>query len=91
MSKMDGVTVRKVRMWGVAAVVLISSAIFGYVHGNIYNILIQGVGGVVFFLFYLRKLYRERLQGKSDLLQLAPLASSALYHLVSNWCFHLLD
>lgn len=35
-------------------IVLISSIFFGLAHGNIYNILIQGIGGVIFFLVFIK-------------------------------------
>lgn len=70
--------------YGIAIIVLVSSVIFGCVHGNVFNILLQGVGGLIFFMFYLRTLYKERMEGKIDKYQLRPLASSTIYHTLSN-------
>lgn len=80
----------KIRKCGIVIIVLVSSIIFGIAHGNEFNILIQGVSGVVFFMFYLRTLYREKYKGKSDILQIRPLMSSAIYHALSNAAFSVL-
>lgn len=75
---------KKIEKYGVATVVIVSSIIFGFVHGNIFNILLQGVSGVIFSMFYLRTLYRRKEAGKSNKLQTMPVLSSTLYHTVSN-------
>ncbi len=74
----------KIEKYGIIVIVLVSSIIFGCVHGNIFNILLQGVGGLIFFMFYLRTLYKERIRKISDKYQLRPLMSSSLYHTLSN-------
>lgn len=74
----------KIEKYGIAIIVLVSSVIFGCVHGNVFNILLQGVGGLIFFMFYLRTFYKERIEGKVDKYQLRPLASSTIYHTLSN-------
>ena len=74
----------KIEKYGLAAIVIISSVIFGLVHGNGFNILIQGVSGVIFSMFYLRTLYRRREAGKKHKVQFVPLLSSTVYHTLSN-------
>lgn len=81
---------KKIEKYGVATVVIISSIIFGFVHGNAFNILLQGVGGVIFSMFYLRTLYRRREAGKVDKLQKMPVLSSTIYHTLSNGLLMLL-
>ena len=74
----------KIEKWGIIVVVLATSVVFGVVHGNVFNILLQGVSGLIFFMFYLRSLYKERAKGTKDRFQLKPLLSSTLYHFTSN-------
>lgn len=74
----------KIEKYGVAVVVIASSVVFGLIHGNAYNILLQGVSGVIFCMFYLRTLYRRRYAGKVDRLQKFPVLSSTIYHTLSN-------
>ena len=81
----------RIRKCGIVIIVLVSSTIFGIAHGNVFNILIQGVAGVIFFMFYLRTLYREKYKGKSDIFQLRPLMSSAVYHALCNVAFSVLQ
>lgn len=83
-SKANDETKSKVEKYGVASIVIISSIIFGFVHGNVFNILIQGVSGVIFSMFYLRTLYLRREAGKKDNLHVMPLLSSTIYHTLSN-------
>lgn len=73
-----------IEKYGLAAIVIVSSIIFGLVHGNGFNILIQGVSGVIFSMFYLRALYRRRETGKKYKAQFVPLLSSTVYHTLSN-------
>lgn len=83
-------TMKKIETYGVAVVVIVSSIIFGVVHGNIFNILLQGVSGVIFCMFYLRTLYRRKEAGKVDRLQKYPVLSSTIYHTLSNGLLMLL-
>ena len=83
-SKANDETKDKVEKYGVAAIVIISSIIFGFIHGNVFNILIQGVSGVIFSMFYLRTLYLRREAGKKNNLHVMPLLSSTIYHTLSN-------
>ena len=66
------------------AVTLLSSLIFGWVHGNFFNVLIQGVSGVIFFIIYLRCFFIERDRGVRDRLQIMPLAEATAYHTMAN-------
>jgi membrane protease YdiL (CAAX protease family) len=58
-----------VNVWGasykVIAVALISSAIFGVLHGNLYNIFYQGVGGLLYSLVFLKCGGMNRNYGKA--------------------------
>ena len=88
--KIDDESKSKIENYGIAVIVLVSSVIFGLVHGNVFNIALQGVSGLVFFMFYLRRMYRDRVLRKEEILnktdkyQLRPLAASTLYHTMSN-------
>ena len=64
--------------------VILLSIIFGWVHGNIFNVLIQGVSGVVFYIIYLRCFFIERDNGVRDRLQIVPLIESTTYHAMAN-------
>lgn len=88
--KIDNKLMSNIRKYGIVIIVMASSTIFGVLHGNVFNILLQGVSGLVFFMIYLRELYREKIKGKSDRCQIMPLMSSTLYHLLSNYVFLLL-
>lgn len=67
-------------------IVILSSIIFGYFHGNVYNILLQGVGGIIMYFFYLRRYYRDKIIKRNDNWnwQLRPLLASSIYHYISN-------
>lgn len=64
--------------------VILSSIIFGWVHGNIFNVLLQGVSGVIFYIIYLRCYFIERECGVRDRFQIVPLAESSAYHFMAN-------
>ena len=64
--------------------VLVSSIVFGFVHGNIFNVLLQGVSGAIMYIIYLRAFFIERDLGVRDRLQVVPLAESTLYHTMAN-------
>jgi len=40
--------------WPTVMIAFLSSIIFGWIHGNIYNVLIQGVGGLIFCFIFLK-------------------------------------
>ena len=64
--------------------VIVSSIIFGWVHGNIFNVLLQGVTGILIFIIYLRCFFIERDKGVNDRLQIIPLAEATIYHSLAN-------
>lgn len=64
--------------------VILSSIIFGWVHGNIFNVLLQGVSGMIFYIIYLRCYFIERECGVRDRFQIVPLAESSAYHAMAN-------
>lgn len=74
----------RTRSYGILVVVALTSIVFGYVHGNFFNIFIQGVSGAIFCAFYIRALIKTRAKGKKDKYQLVPLASSSTYHMLAN-------
>ena len=74
----------RTRTYGILTVVALTSIIFGYVHGNIFNIFLQGVSGAIFCAFYIRALIKTRAKGRKDKYQLIPLASSSTYHMLAN-------
>ena len=63
---------------------LISSIIFGWVHGNVFNVLLQGVSGIIFYTIYLRCFFIERDRGVRDRWQIVPLTESTAYHTMAN-------
>lgn len=63
---------------------LISSVIFGWVHGNVFNVLLQGVSGIVFCIIYLRCYFIERDLGVRDRWQVVPLVEASAYHALAN-------
>ena len=74
----------KTRSYGILAVVALTSVVFGYVHGNFFNIFLQGVSGAIFCAFYIRALIKTRAKGRKDKYQLIPLVSSSTYHMLAN-------
>lgn len=68
----------------ILVVVVVSSVVFGFVHGNIFNVLMQGVSGTIMYIIYLRAFFIERDLGVRDRLQVVPLAESTLYHTMAN-------
>ena len=82
--KIGETTKAKIEKYGILTVVIVTSVIFGYIHGNAFNILIQGVSGVIFCAFYLRTLFKRRAAGKKVKYQVRPLLSSSLYHTLCN-------
>lgn len=40
--------------WPTVMIAFFSSILFGWIHGNIYNVLIQGVGGLIFCFIFLK-------------------------------------
>ena len=65
-------------------IVIVSCVVFGWVHGNVYNILLQGVTGLFIFVIYLRCFFIERDKGINDRMQIVPLAEATLFHSMAN-------
>ena len=82
--KIGGTKKASIEKYGILTVVIVSSVIFGYVHGNLFNVLLQGVSGVIFCAFYLRTLFKRRNAGKKMKWQVRPLLSSSIYHTLCN-------
>lgn len=75
----------------IIAVALVSSLIFGFLHGGVYNILLQGVLGLILSMFYLRTYYRRKFAKEWCYLQIYPLLSSTLYHILTNGIWYCMD
>lgn len=65
-------------------IVVLSSIVFGWVHGTVFNVLLQGVSGIIFCIIYLRCFFIERDLGVRDRWQIVPLVESSLYHSMAN-------
>ena len=79
---------------GIACIVIVAvlfSACFGYGHGNYYNLLIQGVLGLILSMIYLRVYYRRRWAGKRVLFQFLPYLASSIYHILTNQMWYVVD
>ncbi len=74
----------EVEKYAILALAIVSSIVFGWVHGSIWNVLLQGVSGLCFMLIYLRILFVRRDKGLRNRWQLVPLAESTLTHVLSN-------
>jgi len=72
----------KLRAMVISLVML--SFIFGYLHGNMYNILLQGVSGLFISAFYLRAYLRSDPSQRITRTQLIPLASATTFHVLCN-------
>lgn len=73
-----------VEKYAILILTIVSGIVFGWVHGNIFNVLIQGVSGTVFMLIYLRIFFIRRDKGLRNRWQIVSLAESTLLHTVSN-------
>lgn len=76
--------VKRVEVVAILVFVVLTSIIYGYLHGSAYNILIQGILGVILSMYYLRAYYRRVLAGKKCYIQIIPLFASTMYHIVNN-------
>ncbi len=63
---------------------IVSSIVFGWVHGNFLNVFIQGVSGLVIFLLYLRIFFIRRDKGLRNRWQVVSLGAAMLLHALSN-------
>lgn len=73
-----------VERYALLFLVVVSSIIFGWVHGNIFNVLIQGFSGAIMFIIYLRCFFIERDLGVRDRWQVVPFFEAGLYHTMAN-------
>ena len=80
----------KVEKYAILILTIVSGIVFGWVHGTVWNVLIQGVSGTLFMLLYLRVFFIRRDRGQRNRLQLVSLAESTLLHTVSNLLLMLL-
>ena len=74
----------KVEKYAILILTIVSGIVFGWVHGSVWNVLIQGVGGTLFLLLYLRIFFIRRDRGQRNRWQLVSLAESTLLHTASN-------
>ncbi len=80
----------KVEKYAILILTIVSGIVFGWVHGTVWNVLIQGVSGTLFMLLYLRVFFIRRDRGQRNRWQLVSLAESTLLHTVSNLLLMLL-
>ena len=78
----------EVEKYAILALVIVSSIVFGWAHGNFWNVFLQGVSGVCFMLIYLRVLFIRRDEGLRNRWQMVPLAETTLAHTLSNSIFN---
>ena len=71
------------KKYGSMMVLVFFSLLFGFIHGNIFNIFLQGYGGLCLSIIYL-KVYYDQNSDEDDILQLKPLYASSLYHIMWN-------
>jgi len=74
-----------VEKYAILALTIVTSVIFGWVHGNFLNVFIQGVSGLVIMLFYLRVFFIRRDKGVRNRWQVVSLAEAMLLHGLSNF------
>ncbi len=74
----------EVEKYAILILAIVSSIVFGWVHGTVWNVLIQGVSGTLFMLIYLRVFFIRRDRGQRNRWQLVSLAESTLLHAASN-------
>jgi len=74
----------EVEKYAILILTIVSGIVFGWVHGTVWNVLIQGVSGTLFMLLYLRIFFLRRDRGQRNRWQLVSLAESTLLHAASN-------
>ncbi len=83
-SRIDKDQFFKVEKYAILILTVVSSIVFGWVHGNFLNVFIQGVSGVVLMLVYLRIYFIRRDKGLRNRWQVVSLAEAILLHALSN-------
>lgn len=73
-----------IEKYAILILAIVTSVVFGWVHGNFLNVFIQGVGGLVIMLVYLRIFFIRRDQGLRNRWQVVSLAEAMLLHSLSN-------
>lgn len=81
----------KTERYALLVLVVLTSAVFGLLHGNVYNLLLQGVLGLNLIIIYLRALFIQRDRGLRSGLQLLPLGEAALFHILQNMSWYLFE
>ena len=74
----------KVEKYAILILAIVSSIVFGWVHGNYLNVFLQGVMGLLIMLFYLRIFFIRRDKGLRNRWQIVSLAEAMLLHAVTN-------
>ena len=80
----------EVEKYTILILTIVSCIVFGWVHGSIWNLLLQGVSGLCFMLVYLRAFFIRRDKGLRNRWQVVSLAESTLLHTLSNLLFMIL-
>lgn len=65
-------------------IVLSSSILFGWLHGNMYNVLMQGVGGIVYFIIFLI-VYFKMEERNDSLAAIISITVPSVCHMTFNW------
>ncbi len=84
-SKLDEERFFKVEKYALLILTIVTSIVFGWVHGNYLNVFIQGVSGLVFMLIYLRVFFIRRDKGLRNRWQIISLAEAMLIHGLTNF------
>ena len=70
-------------------IMIVSSILFGWIHGNIYNVLMQGMSGFFFFITFLigyLKVTKDMYSENNELKGLSiGLLTSSVCHMTFNW------
>lgn len=83
-SRIDKERFFKVEKYAILILTIVSSIVFGWVHGNFLNVFLQGVSGLVLMLVYLRIFFIRRDKGLRNRWQVVSLAEAMLLHAVTN-------
>lgn len=84
-SRIDKERFFSIEKYALLVLAIVTSIIFGWVHGNFLNVFIQGVSGLVIMLVYLRVFFIRRDKGIRNRWQVVSLAEAMLLHGLTNF------
>lgn len=69
------------------SIMIISSILFGWLHGNIYNIVLQGISGFIFFMTFLIGYFKVNEKNKGNVVKgiIMGTITSSVCHMTFNW------